>query len=248
VAAGVEAMYVDVQIKRKIDMGMSDGDANLEGDCWAPGYNLALHYKPTKWLSAGLTYRSEVHPHIEGDVDFSDNLKTIGIDDQSAVGYIDLPSSVSLGLAFQVTEKLNIEVDAIYTMWSAYENLTIDYADIDKSVSEKNWKDVWRFQLGVEYAYNDWLDLRCGYVYDESPINNGYYDYMVPMTDRHIFSVGTGMHWDKWTLDLSYGYLISKDKDVTVTITNLDDSTYEQEATFKDAHCHMVGMTIGYTF
>jgi long-chain fatty acid transport protein len=133
-------------------------------------------------------------------------------------------------------------------MWSSYKNLTIEYDDLQTSKDAKNWKDVWRFQLGIEYAYNDWLDLRCGYVYDESPINDAYYDYMVPMTDRHIFSVGTGMHWDNWTLDLSYGYLMSKKKDVEVTIKNLGGVTYEQEASFKDAHCHMLGVTLGYAF
>jgi long-chain fatty acid transport protein len=256
IAAGVEAMYVDVEIKRKYDLqhipgmgpGTPDGDADLAGDCWAPGYNLAIHYKPTNWLSAGMTYRGEVHPHIEGNVDLSDNLALLGMNDQGAVGYINLPASWALGLAFQITEKLNLEIDGIYTMWSSYKNLTIEYDDLQTSKDAKNWKDVWRFQLGIEYAYNDWLDLRCGYVYDESPINDAYYDYMVPMTDRHIFSVGTGMHWDNWTLDLSYGYLMSKKKDVEVTIKNLGGVTYEQEASFKDAHCHMLGVTLGYAF
>ena len=254
VAAGVEAMYVDVEIKRKLNqsvVGASDADAFLAGDCWAPGYNLAVHYMPTKWLSAGLTYRSEVHAHVDGDVDFS-NVNAIpagmGMIDQSVVGYLDLPSSWSLGLAFQITDKLNVEVDAIYTMWSSYKNLTLDYDILGESVADKNWKDVWRFQLGVEYAYNEWLDLRCGYVFDQSPINDAYYDYMVPMTDRHIFSVGTGMHWDKWTLDLSYGYLLSKNKTVTVEIENKLGSDQTQEATFKNAHCHMFGVTVGYAF
>ncbi|MDD4648917.1 MAG: OmpP1/FadL family transporter [Desulfoplanes sp.] len=245
VAAGVEAMYVDIEIKKKIKLGNSDGDADLTGDCWAPGYNLAVHYTPTQWFAAGLTYRSEVHPHVEGDVDFTDMPSRY--DDQNLMGYLDLPASCSLGLAFQVTDKLNVEVDAVYTMWSSYSEITFDYDDLEEVTEEKNWKDVWRFQLGVEYAYNDWLDLRFGYVFDQSPINDDYYDYMVPLYDRHIFNVGTGMHWGNFTLDLSYGYLFSADKDATIHVST-DTLEETQDVTFKDAHCHMVSMNVGYAF
>ncbi|GAU08484.1 OmpP1/FadL family transporter [Desulfoplanes formicivorans] len=248
VAAGIEAMYLDIEIKRKIYTGAKDIDADLAGDCWAPGYNLGIHYKPVKWFSAGLTYRSEIHPHVEGDVDFSNNSK--GLYDQSVVGYLNLPASWSLGLAFQLNEKLNLEVDGIFTQWSAYKDIRFAYDTLTTQKEEKNWKDVWRFQVGLEYAYNDWLDLRCGYVYDQSPINDAHYDYMIPLTDRHIFSVGTGMHWGNVTLDLSYGYLFSQDKDVDIEVVLSKDYgiSQKQEATFKNAHCHMVGMTIGYTF
>ncbi len=243
VAAGVEAMYVDVEIKKKVYLGASDGDADLAGDCWAPGYNLAVHWKPTPWLSTGLTYRSEIHPHVEGSVDFSD--MPAGYDDQDVVGYLNLPASWSLGLAFQVTDRLNVEVDAVYTLWSTYEDIVFEYEELSTVTEEKDWKDVWRLQLGVEYAWNEWLDLRCGYVYDQSPINNDYYDYMVPLYDRHIVSVGTGMHWGKVTLDLSYAYLFSAEKDVSIYVSSSGET---QDASFKDAHCHIASMSVGYAF
>lgn len=73
---------------------------------------------------------------------------------------------------------------------------------------------------------------------------------MVPLTDRHIISVGTGMHWGEFTLDLSYGYLFSRDKDVEIDVVLSEEYgiSQEQEATFKNAQCHMIGMTIGYAF
>ncbi|WP_462324479.1 OmpP1/FadL family transporter [Desulfoplanes sp.] len=253
VAAGIEAMYMEVEIKRKLYfgfMGQDDGDVDMAGDCWSPGYNFAVHYKPVKWFSAGLTYRGEVHPHVEGDADFSDIPNGIDLVDQGMVGYLNLPASWSLGLAFQINEKLSLEFDTIYTLWSSYKDITFEYDEMSTVTEEKKWKDVWRFQLGLEYAYNEWLDLRCGYVFDESPINNAHYDYMVPMTDRHIFSIGTGMHWDKLTLDLSYGYLYSPNKnaDIDVSINKTLQLTQQHESSFKDAHCHMLGINVGYKF
>ena len=243
VAVGVEAMYVDVEIKKKADLsayGLSDGDADLAGDCWSPGYNLAVHWKPTKWLATGLTYRSEIHAHVSGTVDFSG---IPGYNDQDVVGYLNLPASWSLGLAFQLTDKLNVEVDAIYTQWSTYEDIVFEYEELSTVTEEKDWKDVWRLQLGLEYAWNEWLDLRCGYTYDQSPMNDDYYDYMIPLYDRHIVSVGTGMHWGKVTLDLSYAYLFSAEKDVTIS-----SSGETQDVSFKDAHCHITSMSVGYAF
>lgn len=159
VAAGIEAMYFDVEIKRQLATRAlfgKDSDLKMAGDCWAPGYNLALHYKPASWFAAGLIYRGEVHPHVKGDADYSGPIETMGLrKDQDMRGYLDLPSSWALGLAFFPTDKLSIELDAIYTMWSSYNRIKFDF-DLDGVEREaKDWKDVWRFQLGVEYAYND---------------------------------------------------------------------------------------------
>jgi long-chain fatty acid transport protein len=253
IAAGFEAMYFDVEIDRKIYSGATDSKVEMGGDCWAPGYNLAVHYKPASWFAAGLTYRGEVHPHVKGDADFSGPVQQIdpkSFADQNMRGYLDLPASWALGLAFFPTDKLSIELDALYTMWSSYSEIKFSYDKRDGITEAKDWKDVWRFQLGVEYAYNDWLDLRCGYVFDESPINDAHYDYMVPMTDRHIVSVGTGMHWGDLTLDLSYGYLFSKTKNAEIDVTLNKDAGLKEvhDASFKDAHCHMLGLNIGYAF
>ncbi len=34
----------------------------------------------------------------------------------------------------------------------------------------KNWNNVWRYHVGLEYKVTDWMDLRFSYIYDESPI------------------------------------------------------------------------------
>jgi long-chain fatty acid transport protein len=94
VAAGVEAMYFDVEIKRKLATPGADSDVKMGGDCWAPGYNLAVHYKPASWFAAGLTYRGEVHPHVKGDADFSGPIQANPkYADQDMRGYLDLPAS-----------------------------------------------------------------------------------------------------------------------------------------------------------
>lgn len=101
-----------------------------------------------------------------------------------------------------------------------------------------------RFQFGAEYALTDSVDLRAGYVYDQSPVNDDYEDYAVPCTDRQIVTLGAG--WkinDTWVVDASYGYLWMKDRKYEARKeANIIELTRE------DAHAHMAGLSVTYRF
>ena len=112
-----------------------------------------------------------------------------------------------------------------------------------ETTQTKNWDDVWRFNIGVEYAALDWLDLRLGYVYDQSPVQDDTIDYMVPANDRHLLNGGLGFHWDNWVVDVNYTYLMIMDRDIDA---RLSDGVYEGEIDNADAH--MVGLSVGYKF
>lgn len=137
-------------------------------------------------------------------------------------------------------------------MWSKYDALTINFGDptiltssgyTDQTSYRKNWDNVWRFNIGVEYAALDWLDLRVGYVYDQEPVPDETIDYMVPANDRQIFCVGTGFHWDNWTVDLSYNYLMIMDRDIEGRT-----GSGVLGGDIDNADAHMVGVSVGYKF
>jgi long-chain fatty acid transport protein len=152
---------------------------------------------------------------------------------------------------FKPVDRWSVEVGATWTNWSTFDALTVKY-DVDPQAlttgsatysNKKDWDDVWRYQIGVEYKALDWLDLRAGYVFDEEPSPDEWVDYLVPANDRHLFNLGTGFHWNKWTLDLSYTYLMIEDRDV-------DESRSEGvlQSDFEDGHAHLIGMSVGYKF
>jgi long-chain fatty acid transport protein len=169
--------------------------------------------------------------------------------DSSAWGTITLPDSLAFGLAIYPWEKLSIEAGFVYTWWSKYDALTVNYADAvipggkTQTSSIKDWNDTWRFNVGLEYALLPWMDVRLGYVYDESPVPDDSIDYMVPANDRHLFNGGLGFHWDNWTVDLNYTYLMIMDRDIDA---RLKDGVLEGE--IDDGHAHMLGVSVGYTF
>jgi long-chain fatty acid transport protein len=154
-----------------------------------------------------------------------------------------------MGVAVYPLDNLSIEADAVRTGWSSYEELTMHYdkpiSPYDKvsSTTPKKWEDTWRLQFGVEYSINEMWDIRASYIYDESPIPDETVDYMVPANDRQLYGVGTGLHWDNWTVDVSYTYLKIKDRDVDA---RPDDYIYDGE--FKNGHSHIAGLSVGYKF
>jgi long-chain fatty acid transport protein len=264
-AFGVEAMYLNFTQKKKLPMGgglLPDGDAKLEADGTGYGFNMALHYQPCQYAKLGLTYRSPVTMKVTGDADFSDiyvDVVNAGFfKDTSANGVVTLPDSFSFGVALYPMEKLSVELGAVYTLWSKYDELKIDFGDdvipvldssgalvgrTDQTTSKKNWDDVWRLNIGVEYAALDWLDVRLGYVWDQSPAKDSTIDYLLPDSDRHMFSGGLGFHKDNWGLDMSYSYLMFEDRDIDGRPL---DGVYDGEV--KDAHAHIAGVSFTYKF
>ncbi len=255
-AVGVEAMWFEFTKEKFIDpaeygLPGTPFKSKLKGDSVGYGFDAAVHYTPTDWLSLGLVYRSEIDQEVRGNADFATEDQAAGVKkafpDGGAHGTITLPESWSLGIAVRPLEELSIEADAVRTGWSSYEKLTMNYDEgvlgKPSTTTRKEWEDTWRLQFGAEYSINEMWDLRASYVYDESPIPDNHVDYMVPANDRHLYGVGTGLHWESWTVDVSYTYLRIEDRNVKDSRTSgvLDGE-------FKNGHSHIGGLSLGYKF
>lgn len=268
-ALGVDATYLDFSYDTTIDANKvltrnnlsDDNDPSttstdilqeISADGWAYGINLGARYRPFDWLAFGVLWRSEIQLTVHGDADFTQKgvvpPSLILLNDTEVSGTEPVPESFTMGVMVKPIDRLSLEFDAVWTKWSAYETLIIEYDDpLFGSLSEakgvKKWDNTWRFQFGAEYALTDYLDLRAGYVYDQSPVNDDYEDYAVPCTDRQIVTLGAG--WkisDVWTVDASYGYLWMKDRDYEARPDGIVELTRE------DAHAHMAGMSVTYKF
>ena len=236
----------------------TDTDAKLLGDSVGLGLTLSMFHKPLDWLSVGLTYRSQIKHKIQGDAYFARIGSQPGAVSQysqntTASGIIILPDSVTVAVAVKPMDKLTLEADLIWTRWSTYQELRIDYGIplvpaaptiSDHSTSNKNWRDTWRYALGAEYALTDMVDLRAGYIYDQSPISDDGADYMLPTSDRQLYSTGLGFHWDNWVVDVSYIYLTSQEREYVDSHT----SDGVLAGTSKGMVTHIGGLSLGYTF
>lgn len=253
VALGVEAMYLDFRKRRKVATLMGDVDADVQADNLAWGWNMALRWDLSERTSLGAVYRSKVTQDVTGDAYFSDvpaPLRAGGFfPDTTAWGSVTLPDSLSLGVSHWITDRTRVEVDGIFTRWSTYDALTINYgkplnpADPGSNVTSeiKDWQDVWRYQLGVEHRVNDRWSIMAGYVYDCSPIPDGKVDFMVPTGDRQTFSLGVTYRNKDLSGSFSYGRMIIQERDVWYDGTGGGDVS---KARVEDMKSDIVGLSV----
>ena len=225
-AAGVELVYVNLDLKKRNKVNLPGGsmevDANIQdATTWGVGFNLAAHYQFNEQWAAGLTYRSQVRVHAKGDMEFSLVSNDSALPDASVEGIFSnnfknggahstvyLPDAITGAVSYSPTPKLSVELAATWTRWSSFRHLNIHIDTLAApSNSNKHWSDAWRISAGVEYALTDWLDLRAGYTFDQSPMEGQYADYLVPTSDRDIYSVGLGFKHNAWTADVAYAYI-----------------------------------------
>ncbi len=219
-AMGLEAMTIDFTQKSN---GMKpDGSTyEIHGDGVSWGGNFSLLYKPEwaeKW-SLGAMYRTKVKQNLNGYIKTStgDTIKDFygreAVRDSDAKGSITLPDSFSLGVAFRPDEKWTMELGAVATMWSSYDQITIEYKDQESAPTihnRKEYKDTIRANFGVEYKFLPKWSVRGGYVYDKSPINEHAMDTLVPVDDRHIGSIGFGYQGETWSADFAYAHIFGR--------------------------------------
>lgn len=237
VAAGVSAMWFDLELERKLPGPAGELDFSLTGDSIGYGFNGGIRYEVTEKVALGASYQSTVKQEVEGDA-------SIRVAKSSASGDVKLPDMIFFGIAVEPTDRVSVEVGTIYTGWSSYDELKVKIDDptlLGKTevVSEKDWDDVWRYYAGVEYAVNEAWDVRLGYTYDPSPIPDRTADYLVPANDRHLVGVGCGYKWESWKLDLSYTYLSIQDRTIKARPA---EGVFDSK--FENGDAHMVGVSL----
>ncbi len=243
-AAGIELLYSQADLRRWVT---TTRDLRMNVDGIGFGWHGALHYKFNDEWSAGFTYHSSQKHTDNGKAKYAN--QGAGFIDGDLQMSLTLPASYTLGVAYKPTSKWKLEADLIFTQWQDYEKLVYDFERMPgtgvpgESISEKNWRNVWRVQLGGEYQALDWLALRAGFVWDQDPIRKGYEDYMLPSSDRKIYSVGFGIKDDRFTYDFSLMYLMNNHRSID-RVTGSSAGAAE----YKDSRAYMAGFSVGYKF
>ena len=245
-------------------------DANIQdADAWGVGGNFAAHYQFSDQWAIGAQYRSQVRVHAYGDMEYTykgytgpsqlplgpggaavpGNAVAQGAYNQNfkdggADAIVVLPDSLAAGVSWTPVPELSIEVGAIWTRWSTFKSLNINLPEpINQSKTAKNWRDTWRFNLGVEWEVLDWLTLRVGYAYDQSPMTEEYADYLVPTANRNIYSGGLGFRWEAWTLDLAYSIIVPKERNY-----NTSSETNTVRSKPSDSYTQIFAVSLAYEF
>ena len=261
-SVGAEVMNAHVYRGSKIPTKTSltapnfDNDLQLEGSGWGVGAHLGMHMRFNDQWSMGLSYKSQVTLNLYGDVDFSyegDSLLTRAgtlpvARDRSANATLQLPDSIAWGLTYKPLDNLSFEVGTVFTRWSTYNALNINMGNDYSSVNNKEWRDGWNFNGSVEYKPLDWWSLRAGVAYETPVVNENYSDYMMPTNGRTVMSLGTGVTWNNWTVDLAYAHLWIYPVDYDTTSSSGIRSMGIKGGHSENVQANIYMFSVGYTF
>lgn len=226
VGAGLIYGYGTVNLQRSLPVANTDGNygrVELDGSTSAIGYNLGVMINPASNITIGAGYRSRLDMEVEdGDADFrvASSLESSFPQDNMFNASLPLPAVFTMGVAVDVTQELLIAGQADFTVWSAYEQLAIDFAEntpqLQDSREQRDYEDVWIFRLASEYQLNDRMQLRAGANYDVSPVEDGYMTPETPDSDRLSFAAGFSSELtDQLSVNLSLIHVRSQEREQT---------------------------------
>jgi long-chain fatty acid transport protein len=238
------------------------------------GFRTGLLWKANEKITVGLTGHLPFDINISGDStqlnfylpDVADTvaLRTAGYP-LGSIGYLfgtgaqinalaefetklKLPASAGIGLAFAVTEKLTVALDAQYTLWSKFEGLDFEYSNfsqISKLVDTSflvdgsdttytsdwvkqntshpvDWKNTGRVMMGAQFEATTLFTLYAGGYADQSPARNAtqFTPNFVDTGDKYGFSGGVMFHIKEW--DFGFASTYTSYPDLTIAAIDSD--------------------------
>lgn len=241
VAVGVIAQHAEATLRQYANFGAPfgngtyDGYADVEGDDWGFGYNLAWLWDVNDSTRVGVNYRSEVEHTLEGTAKWTRQITPSGAlnttlaalfpDSESASVKITTPESLSLHAMHKLDRKVTVFGDLTWTKHSRFDKAELKYGTNKAAVGQSDttylnpqWKDTYKISLGGAYQYSEPLQLRAGIAYDKSPVpDDNHRLATIPDNDRYWFSLGGKYDLNKQSsIDFAYSYIHIKDAKANV--------------------------------
>lgn len=180
-----------------------------------------------KW-KLGFNYRSSIDVTVEP----GDGVGTFANLPESALAPIangefdftaslPLPAEWTVGLSFNPNKKWLFAFDFNYAEWSEYQSLDLQFLNPDgsvalESVNPRGYVDSIILRYGAQYSPSDKWDLRVGYYFDESPVEEGFFAPETPRNDSNGFTAGLSYYVnDRLSIDASFLYLNFKEVDAS---------------------------------
>ena len=281
-AAGFIAQYAKATLRQYANFGAfpggggngaNDGYAEVEGDDWGYGYNLAWLWDVTDRTRIGLNYRSKVEHTLSGTAKWTKSATYSAL--PTALGYKDsegakvdvvTPESLSLHGMHKLDPKWTFFGDVTWTRHSRFDTAVVEYENTktvaggtsNKTILTPRWEDTYKVALGASYQWSDPLQLRFGIAYDQSPVpGDNYRLSTIPDNDRYWFSVGGKYDLNKnSSVNLAYSYIHIKDAKAnlngycggtTAASVACVSSKTTASAEYK-SHAQIVGVQYNYRF
>jgi long-chain fatty acid transport protein len=222
-----------------------DGVAEVQGDDWSVGFTVGFIFEYLKdnelqFLQDGrfgFSYRSAIDHTLTGPGQFRGvpSLSAIGAPvqfpfpsalqnvffNQSASAGLDLPAIYHFSLYQRFLQKFALMGDIEWTRWNRLQqvDITFNHPSTPSNVLNLDYDDAVRYSVGFEWYALKQLTLRCGFAYDETPIQNA--ETRSPrIPDNNRYFVSAGLRYQPCSFvafDVGYAHLFVQDGSVDFT-------------------------------
>ncbi|MBQ9764280.1 MAG: outer membrane protein transport protein [Phascolarctobacterium sp.] len=265
---GAEVNYAWLQIDKTLPYAtfLPAGNVQVEGESYALGWNAAVNYEFDDKNEMGIVYRSAVNHSMEANVRDNGYMSFGEINGATdAYGCVTLPESVMIGYNHKFNDKTRVELNGTWTRWSRFDAFNMTYSGANLSYhgqpmpslthpDARNWKDGWRYAIGVEHKLSDKYSLLAGVAHDESSIpdyegtlESMGADFMVPTGTRTTFTIGTQYHDDRQTVAFTIGYMKVGDLSIEGD-TAPGNNKFYNSAKMYDSYTKLVSISYQYNF
>ena len=272
--AGMSIQYAAADLKKRSDLGIpSVGNISVDGeidaDSLAWGFNLGLMWSPLENLRFGLSYRSKINHHADGDLTVDNaringqpagavmdtvlaQLGVLGTYDASAS--LSTPAWAMATAAWDVNELLSLYATFRWTDWSSFKELHIDGGSISigplslgrGDTITNEWQDTYLFSVGADFRFTNWWTFRAGVGYETSPVDNpSYRTAIIPDADRWWFAIGSSFQaTDNMQIDVAAAMLHG----VGEGSIYADEGSNQKVGRFEDLDAYLFGVQLVYKF
>lgn len=230
VGVGLNALYTDASLENRVDFGAFaqapqafDGTAKASGEDWGFGWNVGVLYEPSCCTRFGLHYRSKVDLTLEGDGEFVVPAAVAGglppglFTNTGAEADVEFPDSLSFSAYHKVNNCLAVMGDVTWTHWRTFDELIVEFDNPAQpdNVLDLDWRNTFRYSLGVAWTPNDRWEFRAGVLFDPTPVPTKNRTPRIPDADRFWVTLGAGFQVNRrMRIDLSYAHIFAGDADI----------------------------------
>ena len=175
---------------------------------------------------------------------------------------LKLPASIGIGAAYTASEKLTVEVDAEYTLWSHYDGLAFDFSNFSGTprfeqaffqanlASPVEWDNTGKIAVGLRYLLDPKLTLLAGGSVDQSPARNSvvFTPQFMDLGTKKSINAGGVFHINQWDLGIITSYFRYPDINFKGLVDLNGDNTYDNFPGEYKARTYETVLSFGYRF
>jgi len=176
------------------------------------GWSIGAMANLTEDFHIGFNYRSEIDLKSEDGeatfANFPESPVAPANGTTSFIAELPLPAEISVGFSYEFKKWL-FAFEFNRQFWEAYESLDLTFGNGQTSVNPRNYKNSSVYRFGFQYAATEKIQLRAGYIRDETPVQSGFFAPETPRNDSDTFTGGFSIAvTSKLSIDASFLYAL----------------------------------------